>query len=204
MTQPKRVDSQTLFISSLQQVQYQNSVSRQKSVIFFLHMGPNLILAMEMNKSRIQDLQDPTKLFCLNINIEIFQKKGFMQDALPDYRLEITLGPMLPSRSFRPDTPRKNCKNIINKGMLNHVPRRTHCFVVQKTKTLSIGSQGFQGFSWVFHKDLTNSSDQSGQGTGQAGQAPGTQRSCSNRFQELLVTNPKQKHELQSMAISGS
>ena len=204
MTQPKRVDSQTLFISSLQQVQYQNSVSRQKSVIFFLHMGPNLILAMEMNKSRIQDLQDPTKLFCLNINIEIFQKKASckMHYLITDWKLR-WVPCYLQDHSGR-IRQEKNCKNIINKGMLNHVPRRAHCFVVQKTKTLSIGSQGFQGFSWVFHKDLTNSSDQSGQGTGQAGQAPGTQRSCSNRFQELLVTNPKQKHELQSMAISGS
>ena len=143
MTQPKRVDSQTLCISSLQQVQYQNSVSRQKSVIFFLHMGPNLILAMEMNKSRIQDLQDPTKLFCLNINIEIFQKKGFMQDALPDYRLEITLGPMLPSRSFRPDTPRKKLQEYHQQGHVEPCAKTNSLFCCSKNKNIKYRVIGF-------------------------------------------------------------
>lgn len=137
MTQPKRVDSQTLFISS---------------VIFFLQMGPKSILAMEMNKSGIQDLQGPTKLFCLNINIEIFRKKALckMHYLIIDWKLR-WVPCYLQDHSGR-IRQEKNCKNIIKKGMLNHVPRGTHCFVVQETKTLSRVFMAFHGFSI----DLTN------------------------------------------------
>ena len=101
-----------------------------------------------MNKSRIQDLQDPTKLFCLNINIEIFQKKGFMQDALPDYRLEITLGPMLPSRSFRPDTPRKKLQEYHQQGHVEPCAKTNSLFCCSKNKNIKYR---VIGFSRLFH-----------------------------------------------------
>ena len=112
-------------------------------------MGPNLIFGNGNEQKRDTGLIGPNKTLLPEHQHWNLPKKGLMQDALPDYRLEITLGPMLPSRSSR-IRQEKNCKHIINKGMLNHVPRRTHCFVVQETNTLSRVFMVFHGFSIDF------------------------------------------------------